>query len=61
MHKTTTFTAQREPKAKQNAQDELCIPNDVTKRTIEDALAGRNLKTFETIADALKHLGLPDT
>jgi len=39
---------------------ELSIPNDVTEQAIQDALAGRNLKTFESGADALKHLGLPD-
>ncbi len=39
---------------------ELRIPNDVTRQAIEDGLAGNNLVTFKTGADALKHLGLPD-
>ena len=36
------------------------IPNEETERAIQDALAGRNLKSFDNVQDLFKDLGLPD-
>ena len=36
------------------------IPNEETERAIQDALAGRNLKSFDNMEDLFKDLGLPN-
>ena len=36
------------------------IPNAETERVIQEAMAGKNLKSFDTLKDLLKELDLPD-
>ncbi len=36
------------------------IPNPETERVIQEAMAGKNLKSFDTLKDLLKDLDLPD-
>ncbi len=36
------------------------IPNEETERVIQDALAGKNLKSFDNLEDLLADLGLPN-
>lgn len=35
------------------------IPNEETERVIQDALAGKNLKSFDNVEDLFADLGLP--